>query len=52
MTLVQMTDDDQARFRKMMQETVLPGWLKRAGPNVAKEWNDTVGKALGLVATQ
>ena len=52
MTLVAMTDADQQRFKKLMQDTVLKGWLKRAGADVAKEWNQTVGKALGMEATQ
>jgi len=52
MTLVPMTDADQQRFKKLMQETVLKGWLKRAGADVAKEWNATVGRALGMEATQ
>jgi hypothetical protein len=29
---------------------VLAGWAKRCGAACAKEWNDTVGKALGLNA--
>jgi hypothetical protein len=29
---------------------VLSGWVKRAGPAAAKEWNATVGKVLGLTA--
>ena len=52
MTLVSMTDEDHQRFKKLMQESVLKGWLARAGKEVAKEWNDTVGKALGMEATQ
>lgn len=52
MTLVPLQENDQARFKKLVQETVLKGWLKRAGADAAKEWNDTVGKALGMTATQ
>jgi hypothetical protein len=29
---------------------VLAGWAKRCGAECAKEWNDTVGKTLGLKA--
>jgi TRAP-type transport system periplasmic protein len=50
MTLVSMSDTEQTRFRTLMQETVLKGWAKRAGAASAKEWNDTVGKALGMQA--
>jgi TRAP-type C4-dicarboxylate transport system substrate-binding protein len=52
MIMVPVADADQQRFKKLVQETVLKGWLKRAGADVAKEWNDTVGKALGMEATQ
>jgi TRAP-type transport system periplasmic protein len=51
MILVSMSDADQGRFKTLMQETVLKGWVKRAGPAAAKEWNATVGKALGMEAT-
>ena len=51
MTLVSMSDADQTRFKKLMQETVLKGWVKRAGPAAAREWNATVGKSLGMEAT-
>ena len=52
MIMVPVADADQQRFKKLIQETVLKGWLKRAGADVAREWNDTVGKALGMEATQ
>jgi TRAP-type transport system periplasmic protein len=52
MILVPVAAADQQRFKKLVQDTVLKGWLKRAGADVAKEWNDTVGKALGMEATQ
>jgi TRAP-type C4-dicarboxylate transport system substrate-binding protein len=52
MIMVPVADADQARFKKLVQETVLKGWLKRAGGEVAKEWNATVGRALGMEATQ
>ncbi len=51
MTLVKLSDADQTRFKKLMQETVLKGWVKRAGPDAAKEWTATVGKVLGMEAT-
>lgn len=51
MTIVHISDADQQKFKKLMQETVLKGWVKRAGPDAAKEWNTTVGKALGMEAT-
>lgn len=51
MTVVRMSDADQQKFKKLMQETVLKSWAKRAGPEAAKEWTATVGKALGMEAT-
>jgi TRAP-type C4-dicarboxylate transport system substrate-binding protein len=51
MTVVRLTDADQAKFKKLMQETVLKGWVKRAGAEAAKEWTATVGKTLGMEAT-
>jgi TRAP-type C4-dicarboxylate transport system substrate-binding protein len=52
MIMVPVSDSDQARFKKLIQETVLKGWLKRAGADAAREWNETVGKALGMEAAQ
>lgn len=52
MIMVPVSDTDQARFKTLVQESVLKGWVKRAGPDAAKEWNGTVGKALGMEATQ
>lgn len=51
MTLVPVSDADQQRFKTLVQESVLKGFVKRAGPDAAKEWNATVGKALGMEAT-
>jgi len=52
MIMVPVADADQQRFKKLVQETVVKGWLKRAGADAAKEWNATVGRALGMEATQ
>ena len=52
MIMVPVSDSDQQRFKKLVQEAVVKGWLKRAGADVAKEWNATVGRALGMEATQ
>ena len=51
MQLVNISSEEQARFKTLMQDTVLKGWVKRAGPDAAKEWNATVGKALGMTAS-
>jgi hypothetical protein len=48
--LVSMNDADQRRFKTLMQDAVLKGWVRRAGALAAQEWNETVGKALGMEA--
>ena len=52
MVLVPVSSADQQRFKELVQNSVLKGWVKRAGPDAAKEWNSTVGKALGMSADQ
>ena len=36
--------------KKLVEGAVLAGWAKRCGAECAKEWNETVGKSLGLKA--
>jgi hypothetical protein len=36
--------------KKLVEGAVLAGWAKRCGKECAAEWNNTVGKALGLKA--
>jgi TRAP-type C4-dicarboxylate transport system substrate-binding protein len=36
--------------KKLVEGAVLANWAKRCGAECVKEWNDTVGKALGLKA--
>ncbi len=48
LTKVSVSDADQATHKKLMNEVVLVEWGKRAGKDYAKEWNDTVGKVVGL----
>ena len=50
MILVPVSPADQQRFKELVQNSVLKGWVKRAGPEAAKEWNATIGKALGMEA--
>lgn len=52
MQIVNISPAEQARFKTLMQETVLKGWVKRAGAGAAKEWNETVGKTLGMTASE
>ena len=48
--LVPVKPEEQAEHKRIMETAVLSGWVKRAGADAAKEWNATVGKALGLTA--
>jgi TRAP-type C4-dicarboxylate transport system substrate-binding protein len=50
MTIVPVKPEEMALHKKLVEESVLAGWAKRCGPECAKEWNETVGKALGLAA--
>ena len=45
---VPVSDADKATHTKTMNEVVLVEWGKRAGKAYAKEWNETVGKVVGL----
>jgi TRAP-type C4-dicarboxylate transport system substrate-binding protein len=48
--LVQVSPEDAETHKKLVEGAVLAGWAKRCGAECAKEWNETVGKALGLTA--
>lgn len=48
MTIVPITPGDLKLYKKLVQDVVLPNWAKRCGEACAKEWNATVGKAVGM----
>src|SRR5690606_3548419 len=48
--LIEVSPEDAATHKKLVESAVLAGWAKRCGAECAKEWNETVGKALGLTA--
>ncbi|MDP6787473.1 MAG: TRAP transporter substrate-binding protein [Rhodospirillales bacterium] len=48
LTKVAVSDADKATHKRLMNEVVLVEWGKRAGKDYAKEWNETVGKVVGL----
>jgi len=50
MTLVSLAPRDLPALQQIMRDTVVPNWAKRCGPACAKEWNATVGKAVGIKA--
>jgi TRAP-type C4-dicarboxylate transport system substrate-binding protein len=49
-TIVAVKPEEAETHKKLVEGAVLAGWAKRCGVECAKEWNDTVGKVLGLKA--
>ena len=49
-TIVPVKPEETETHKKLVEGAVLAGWAKRCGADCTKEWNDTVGKALGLKA--
>ncbi len=45
---VPVTDADRKLHARLMQDVVLVEWGKRAGKAYAKEWNETIGKVVGM----
>lgn len=50
MILVPVKPEEAEMHKKLVEGAVLAGWAKRCGPECAAEWNNTVGKTLGLKA--
>ena len=50
MTAVEVTDEELAKLRQIMETVIVPNWAKRCGTDCAKEWNETVGKVVGMTA--
>jgi TRAP-type transport system periplasmic protein len=48
LTNVPLGDGDRELHKHLMQDVVLVEWGKRAGKERAQEWNETVGKVVGL----
>jgi TRAP-type C4-dicarboxylate transport system substrate-binding protein len=48
--IVRVQAGDAESHKKLVETAVLGGWAKRCGAACVKEWNETVGKALGLAA--
>jgi len=49
-TIVPVKPAEAEQHKKLVEGAVLAGWAKRCGAECVKEWNGTVGKALGLQA--
>jgi len=52
MKLVDPSDADKALLKKIAQDAVVPAWAARCSADCVKDFNDTVGKLLGLTATK
>ena len=50
MTLVPTTDEDRALVHKSLVQTVLPRWSQRCGAQCIDNWNETIGRMVGLTA--
>lgn len=50
MTAIEPTEADQALLKRIVAETVVPRWAARCGSECATEWNDTIGKLIGMTA--
>lgn len=50
MTVVESRDQDEARRARLLEDVVLPGWVRRCGEGCAEVWNRYVAPALGLRA--
>lgn len=51
MTLVEVSEADKTRLRRISEEVILSEWAQRctrAYPNCAQVWNETVGRARGM----
>lgn len=48
--LVEPSEEDKAKARQVVENTVLPDWSKRAGADWTQVWNDSIGKVVGLSA--
>jgi TRAP-type transport system periplasmic protein len=49
-TIVPVKPAEAEQHKKLVEGAVLAGWAKRCGAECAAEWNNTVGKTLGLKA--
>ncbi|WP_424813059.1 TRAP transporter substrate-binding protein [Roseococcus sp. YIM B11640] len=50
MTIVPVSDEDEARRRMLLREVVLPAWLSRCGPSCADAWNESLAASVGMPA--
>lgn len=50
MTIVPVSEADQARRLRLLTETVLPGWVRRCGEACVNAWNTRLASSMGVMA--
>ncbi len=50
MIWVKPSTDDLAKLKTIVEKNVLAGWAERCSADCVKDWNQSVGKVLGLTA--
>jgi TRAP-type C4-dicarboxylate transport system substrate-binding protein len=50
MTLVPVTSQDEATRKRLLVQSVLPGWIQRCGADCVAAWNRELAPALGIKA--
>ena len=50
MTLVPVSQADEARRLRLLTETVLPGWVRRCGESCVEAWNERLAPSFGVSA--
>jgi hypothetical protein len=48
MTEVKPTEDDTARLKTILEEAVLPGWIKRCGARCGDIYNEALAPITGI----
>jgi len=50
MKLVKVQNSDKKLSKKILIKNVIPKWVSKVPSNVVKQWNNTVGKVVGITA--
>ena len=50
MVAVEPSEADKAQLADIVENFVVKRWAKRCGSDCAKEWNETMGKVVGVTA--
>ena len=50
MKLITPSEEDKAQLNKMLNDTIVPKWAARCSAECVSDFNDTVGKVIGVTA--